>query len=38
MAAIAILNFIRPDVFHIKTKYNRFPSNTSIICMKYSLG
>jgi hypothetical protein len=26
----AFLNFIRPDVFHIKTKYSRFPSNTSI--------
>jgi len=32
------LKFIRPDVFHIKTKYNPFPSNTSITFMKYSLG
>ena len=31
-----ILNFIRPDVFHIKTKYNLFLSNTSITFMKYS--
>jgi hypothetical protein len=33
-----LLNFIRPDVFHFKTKYNRFSSNTSITFMKYSLG
>jgi hypothetical protein len=32
------LNLIRPDVFHFKTKYNRFPSNTFINFMKYSLG
>jgi hypothetical protein len=31
------VNLIRPDVFHIKTKYNRFSSNTSITSMKYSL-
>jgi len=32
------LNFILPEVFHIKTKYNLLPSNTSITFMKYSLG
>jgi hypothetical protein len=28
--SIKCLNFIRPDVFHLKTKYNCFSSNTSI--------
>jgi hypothetical protein len=34
----AFKGLIRPDVFYIKTKYNRFSSNTSITFMKYSLG